>query len=269
MLNFLQQFVHYMCSRCEGTPPHHREQNKIGGRHSHNGEILDLLDPVPPTSDRILAAFREWQKHDPPANIQAQLAQAYNRGGRVLPATAEERAVKIILDNYTDTWIRHGEEQPGTLSRNAPFPDPHSRIVVGSMVNDHREQNWFAVDLDSTPFQAFEEHTVELTSGYPWTYTVGLLPRQTFLRLRGELHHPHDRDHLYARCNIPAKHWVFLYRAFDAYTLDRESQEGQRQVLWNSGVPAIHITEYRLLTQLVRHLTHYSSLPYSRGAVPR
>lgn len=268
MQQFLQQFVHYMCSRCIVSVPYHTLQDKTGGRHSHNGEILDLLAPVPPTSNRILAAYREWCRHNTPVNIQHNLAHAYNNAGRIVPATPKERAVKLILDNYNDTWIRHGEEQPGVLAAQAPFPDPASRWIVGCMINDHRDKNWFAVDLDSTPFAAFDEHTVELTSGFAWTYTVGCIASTTFFKYRGVLHHSKDRDHLYAVCNIPAKHWVFLYRDFDEHTQDLQQQTTQREILLNSNIPSIHIDEYRLLIQLYKHLKHYTSLPYSRGTPP-
>ena len=269
MLNFLEQFVHYMCSRCITNIPHHTIQDKTGGRHSHNGEILDLLAPVPPTSDRILAAYHVWQAHTIPSNLQADLARAYNTAGRTVARTAPERALRTIIDNISDVWIRHGQEQAGAFAPRLPFPDPESRIAIGTMVNDCRDQGWFAIDLDSTPFAAFEQHPVELTSGYPWTYTVGLLPMTTFQRYRGTLHHPADRDHLYARCNIPAKHWVFLYRDFDDCILDAPVQLEMRNCLLNSGAPVIHIDEYRRLIQLYRHLREYTAVPYSRGAVPR
>jgi hypothetical protein len=269
MQKFLQQFIHYMCSRCIISIPHHTVQDKTGGRHSHNGEILDLLQPVAPSSDRILSAYRVWQTHAIPRNMQSQLAQAYNCADRVIPATPKERAVKLILDNWSDIWIRHGEEQPGVLAPKAVFPDPDSRWTTGHMVNNHRDQNWFAVDLDSNPFSAFHEHRIELTSGYPWTYTVGLLPYSTFRQANGELQHPQDRDHLYARCNIPARHWVFLYRDFDQYTVDLQQQQAQREVLLNSGIASLHIDEYQSLVQLYKHLTHYTGVSYSRVAEPR
>lgn len=269
MLNFLEQFVHYMCSRCITNIPHHTIQDKTGGRHSHNGEILDLLAQVQPTSDRILAAYHQWQTHTIPRNLQTELARAYNTAGRTVARTSKERAVKLIIDNITDVWIRHGQEQAGAFAPRLPFPDPESRIPIGSMITTHKEDNWFAVDLDSTPFAAFEQHPVELTSGYPWTYTVGLLPMKTFQQYRGTLHHPRDRDHLYARCNIPAKHWVFLYRDFDDYILDAPTQKEMRNTLLNCGVPALHIQEYHRLIQLHRHLREYTTMPYSRGAVPR
>lgn len=249
--------------------PHHRQQNKAGGRHSHNGEILDLLQSYPPTSDRILAAYHEWQAHRPPRNIQAQIAQAYNRAHRTMPKTAEERAVKIILDNWSDTWIRHGQEQAGDVGPKSVFPDPATRIPVGRAVLTNPGEGWFAVDLDSNPFSAFHEHRVELTSGYPWTYTVGLLPYRTFQLASGELQHPQDRDHLYARCSVPARLWVFLHRDFDHHALDLQTQQSTRTQMLKSDVPALSYSTYTLLVQLRKHLQQYSTVYPSRVAEPR
>lgn len=270
MNQFLEQFVYYLCSRCVILVPHHQPQPKgTDGRHSHNGEILDLLEPHLPSSDRILSAYRTWQDCDPPADIQAQMAAAYNRGARTTPVNNQERAVKILLDNIADTWIRHGLEHPHPYNRRAAFPDPDSRYWIGNQVRQHREQGWYAVDLDTVPFCAFREHPVEQTSGLPWTYTVGLLPYARFRAYSGKLTHPQDRDHLYARSSIPAREWLFLYRDLDQHTLDLETQTQLRTQMLESGVPALHNTTADLLIQLYRHLRQYSMIHPSRVAEPR
>ena len=253
-----------MCSRCVITVPHHHLQDKSGGRHSHNGEILDLLAPVAPTGARLLSAYREWQRHRPPKNIQQEIAQAYNRPSQATPETAEERALLRIMDSTDDVWIRHGQEHPGPVSPSAAFPDPQTRYTVGQAVLSDPSAGWYAVDLDSTPWGAFTEHSVELTSGLPWTYTVGLLPYSIFRELGGELQHPEDRDHLYARSSIAAGNWVFLYRDFDQYTVEPLTQAVTRAQLLRSGVPAIHYRTYSVLIQLYRRLREYSTVHPSR-----
>lgn len=264
MKDFLQQFVHYMCSRCIIDVPHHTQQSKTGGRHSHNGEILDLLEPHVPDSNRILAAYREWQTHPTPSNIQQHMAHAYNRGQRVYPRSNTERAVKLILDNINDVWLRHGPETSDPILPRAGFPELQNRWQAGDLVLHQAAQHWFAVDLDSTPFAAFSEHTVELTSGLPWTYTVGLLPYRRFTSAGGVLHHPKDRDHLYAQGQVPARHWVFITREFDEYTQNLQQLQSQRQQLLESNIPHINNQEYNCLIQLYRHLQHYTTVRFTR-----
>lgn len=271
-LLFLEQFIHYMCSRCIINVPGHSIQDKTGGRHSHNGEILDLLDTVEPNSDRVLAAFHTWQNHSNPVNIQSSLASAYNKQIRSVPRSPVEWAAKSIMDNWNHSWLRHGLEQTelAVYNRRLPWPAPETRIPVGQAVLTAPEHNWFAVDLDRMPFQAFEEHPVEIHSGYSWCYTVGLLPMPWFNRYHGELYHPKDRDHWYARVSVPARYWVYLYRDFDQHTQEPQHQHQARDLMHSSGVPAIHITEYHRLVQLYRHLlNHHSTASCLKGSAQK
>lgn len=265
---FLDQFIHYMCSRCVLFIPHHTAQDKDGGKHSHNGEIFKYLGNAPPTSDTILSAYHTWQSHRPPSNIQRELANSYNSRRRTVPRTSVERATRIILDNINDTWIRHGAEQPEhtMYSLRSSFPNHQSRIQVGTQVLEDPASGWFAVDFDRTPFSVFEEHPVENQLGPVWVYTVGLIPLRRFSEYAGQLHHPHDRDHYYAQVNIPGRYWVFLYRDFDEYAQDLNQQEHSRQQMLSSDVPAIHYNEYTKLIQLYRHLMNHSETAHCRSA---
>lgn len=268
---FLDQFIHYMCSRCVISVPYHSIQDKTGGKHSHNGEIFEYLNDTAPSSDAILSAYHTWQSLNPPSNRQRELANSYNTARRTVPRTSVERAAKIILDNIDDTWIRHGAEQPEhtVYSPRQTFPNHQSRISVGTQVLNDPAAGWFAVDFDRTPFGAFTEHPVENHLGPAWVYTVGLTPLRRFSLHSGKLHHPQDRDHYYAQADIAGRYWVFLYRDFDEHAIDLEQQQQSREQMHRSGVAAIHYTEYNKLIQLYRHLKTHSDTALCRVAEPR
>lgn len=263
---FAEQMVYYLCSRCVLHVEHHQAQDKHSGRHSHNGEILEHLSSRPPTAAGIITAYRYWQSQRPPADIQAGIAAALVQ--RQLPAnlTAVESAVNLIIQHQTDTWIRHGAEFTTEIQYDpeSVWPNPDSRHPIGTAVVENPQHSWFAVDLDSHPFQAFEEHTVENLLGPPWCYTVGLLPYRVFLKRRGQLYHPPDRDHYYAESVAPAREWLFLYRDLDQHAQDPEQQQQAQQRLLRSGLATIHYNDYRWFAQMFRHLTNTARVQNSR-----
>jgi hypothetical protein len=110
---------------------------------------------------------------------------------------------------------------------------------------------------------------VENNLGPAWVYTVGLIPLQVFMRYKGELYHPQDRDHYYAQVTCPSRYWVFLYKDFDESAIDLQDQQASRDQMHHSNVPAIHITEYQKLIQLYRHLKNHSESAQCRVAEPR
>ena len=263
---FAEQMVYYLCSRCVLHVKHHTAQPKAGGRHSHNGEILAHLGNRLPTAAGIIAAYRHWQSCRPPTNIQAALAAALVQ--RQLPdnLTAVESAVLRIMQYQGDTWIRHGAEFPTEIHYDpeSVWPNPNSRHQIGTAVLEHPQHNWFAVDLDSHPFQAFEEHPVENLMGPPWVYTVGLLPYTVFVKRRGQLQHPNDRDHYYAQTVAPASEWLFLYRDLDEHAQDAKQQQQAQQRLIHSGLATMHYADYQWFTQMLRHLTNLARVQNSR-----
>lgn len=263
---FAEQLLYYLCSRCVITVPYHPINKKNDGGHNHNGEILKYLGNRPPSSAGIITAYRYWRSCRPPQNIEAGMAAAL--ATRTLPGTLTptECAVNLIMQHSTDTWLRHGAEHPQHTYYHSdqPWPDLQSRHSVGSAVMDDPAAGWFAVDLDNHPFQAFVEHPVENHLGPPWSYTVGLLPYREFQRRRGELMHPADRDHLYARAQVPAQCWVFLYRDLDQHAQEPQLQQQAQSRLLTSTVPSIHYDDYVWLTRALRHLNNLARVRPSR-----
>lgn len=268
MRKFLETFVHYCCSRCIHLVPGHRAQRKRPGNHAHNGEFLRMIHDIQPSSDGFLAAYHAWRDlpergPDEYAGLKGEcralLAEHMRNPTNTQPRDAEERAVRILLDHWDNSYIRHGPEHLWATDYNTKtrFPTLISRHDIGVAVRAPNSE-WFAVDLDAHPFRAFEEHPVENTQGPPWVYTVGLLPERIFQRFSGELYHPADRDHWYAAVNVPAKYWVFLYRDLDEHALHREEHEQNRHHLKTSGVPRIHYDDYLLLVQAYTHWRNYS-----------
>lgn len=263
---FAEQMVHYLCSRCVLHVAHHTAQDKAGGRHSHNGEILQYLSNRAPTAAGIISAYRHWQSVHPPRNIQAGLAAAL--ATRELPKdlTTVESTVLRIMQYQGDTWIRHGAEFTEHIEYLAdqPWPNRYSRHQIGKAVLTKPGEGWFAVDLDSPPFQAFTEHPVENLMGPPWVYTVGLLPYTVFTKRRGQLQHPDDRDHYYAQVQAPASEWLFLYRDLDKHAQDAKQQQQAQQRLIHSGLACIHYDDYRWFAQMQRHLSNLARVHSSR-----
>lgn len=263
MRKFLEHLIHYQCSRCITNIPKHKTQDKTGGRHSHNGEFLRLIRGVPCNSDTMLNAYHAWRDLPNLSPIATEgvkgeckqiLANATRSKNIPEPRDAEERAIRLIIDHWDQTWIRHGGENLRYVQYEPqqPFPPLKSRYWVGEAVMN-KTSEWFAVDLDCTPFRAFEEHQVELRLGPPWVYIVGLVPERIFQRYSGELLHPKDRDHLYARAQIPTKHWVFLYRDTDEHCEKPDEIHHNMHYLKTSGVPRIHWDDYRLLVRAVQN----------------
>lgn len=265
MRKFLEHLLHYQCSRCYTLIPGHRAQPKDGGRHSHNGEFLRLIQGIAPTSDALLGAYHAWR--DLPekgrnstdgikGECRQTLAQAMRRPQSQEPRDAEESAMRLIVDHWQDTYIRHGGENLRFIdyTPTEPFPPMKSRYWVGEAVMAPNSE-WFAVDLDANRFRAFVEHPVENQLGPPWVYIAGFTPMRIFRRYNGELWHPPDRDHYYARCQIPTKHWVFVYREPDEYAENPDAVNHSIQLLKRSGVPRIHWDDYQTL-HTVMHNWH-------------
>jgi hypothetical protein len=93
---------------------------------------------------------------------------------------------------------------------------------------------------------------------------VGLLPYTVFVKRRGQLHHPKDRDHYYAQTVAPASEWLFLYRDLDEHAQDAKQQQQAQQRLINSGLATIHYTDYQWFTHMHRHLTNLARVQNSR-----
>lgn len=251
---FLQLMIYYMCSRCEQGAPHHTGQHipDNSGAHQHNGEILHLLQPVPPAPHRLFAAYNEYLKHNPPAYIHAQLAHAYNVSTPNRSRTHDvlERTVEYLLMNTRRTWIKHGCEQPEfmTYHRDAVFPPLDTRSHVGSMGTTQRDLNAFAVDTDSWPFDTCSTHSVDQSA--PWGYISGYIPIN---RLHGQLHQPPDRDHYYAVAQIPTHQWLFVY---DDIPSDQQALHNNLQEIQECNLMHIHKQTLAYLYTLTKKLQH-------------
>ena len=258
--------LHYQCSRCYTLIPGHRAQPKgVSGKHSHNGEFLDMIQGVAPTSDAFLAAYHAWRdlpERGPNAHAGVKgecktlLAKAMRNPQDTVPRDAEESAARILIDHWQETYVRHGGENLAVIDYDPfeAFPPLSSRYHIGEAVRAPNS-TWFAVDLDRHPFRAFEEHPVELELGPPWVYIVGLTPERIFRKYNLELWHPPDRDHYYASGGIPAKHWVFMYREPDVHCENPDAVQHSIHRLKRSGVPRIHYDDYRTL-HTVMHNWH-------------
>lgn len=267
---FLDLFLHYMCSRCVYLAGDETAQPvpRGSGRHSHNGEILDHLRWAEPTSDRLISAYAVYLAAPQARDLAVSFAQAYNRPAKPsrLPQSPELMAVRRILDHREETWIRHGIEHPHTVDfellaeHNTLFPPPDSRYEVGDQTTGRkRSLNRYAVDLDRLPFTGCSEHRVDWDTGAPWAYTAAYTPASVYAGYRGVFYTSPDRDHLYADRCIPVHEWIHVLWDIPARTDSRHMQRNQQQIR-SSTLPHIHIRTLRRLCQLINTLTAYSSV---------
>jgi hypothetical protein len=276
MRKFLEHLLHYQCARCYPHIPRHPTQDKTGGRHSHNGEFWRMTQGIAPSSDALLAAYQAWLNRPDlterstdgvKGECRQQLAAAMRRPGRIEPQDAEQRALRILVDHWDSTYIRHGPESLRQVDYdpNQPFPPLASRYYVGEAVMAPNSQ-WYAVDLDRPPFRVFEEHVVELSLGPPWVYIAGFTPVKIFHRGGGELFHPQDRDHYYARSQVLTRHWVFLYREPDDSCEQPDAVWESIHRLKRSGVPRIHHDDYNFLVRVMHNWqTNYEVRKFLRA----
>jgi hypothetical protein len=260
---FLNLFTHYMCSRCEGCPPYHTEQDNTdgSGRHSHNGEILNHWQGAAPTGLRILSAYRYYSSIPHPSNIQRGLAKAYNTpNNRGISKQPYAVAAQRLLDAPDLMYLRHGIEQPSLADYkpDATFPPEHSRHHIGEYgLGRGRELQRYAVDMDTPPFVTCTAHRGDRETHQPWADVAGYISIRDFRRLGGTLHKPRDRDHLYAHGSIAAQHWTYIYRDIPS-TEDRADRLQALTQLRNSGLPALHEQTLHRLFKLRTLLHNYS-----------
>lgn len=260
---FLDLFTHYLCSRCEGCPPYHTEQDNTdgSGKHSHNGEILDHWRGAPPTGQRLLTAYGVYSSYSRPSNIQAAIARAYNRPNpRGLPDQPWARAAARLLDNPHDAYLRHGIELPefATYTATELFPPPDTRHTIGEQaMGPNRSLNRYAVDMDTPPFTACTAHRGDRETQQPWADVAGYISIRDFRTAGGTLHRARDRDHLYAHSEIPTNAWLFVYRDIPD-TADRDTRLTALNHLRSSGVAHIHETTVHKLWRLRTLLHNYS-----------
>lgn len=268
--SFVNLFMYYLCSRCERGALHHVNQQKTGGAHAHNGEILPYLQGAKPDSLRILSAYNYYTQHTKPTNIYAGMANAYNRPTRYDPNRTQHRpamAAKQLMDHRHSTWIRHGIEhtQLAQYNINELYPQSITRFDVGnSVTNKNRDLDQYAIDMDRFPFQGCGVHPGDRTTGQPWSYVAGYIPFEKFAALNGTLYNPIDRDHLYAHSKINTQHWCFVYDDFDNSVHNSPGQGLERQqaaldrLLARDAVPVIQAKTVLQLNRLLNLLDCYS-----------
>ena len=260
---FLNLFTHYMCSRCEGCPPYHTEQDNTdgSGRHSHNGEILQYWRGAPPTSQRILTAYSAYSKYSKPSNIQPAIARAYNSPNpRGLSTQPYAIAAQRLLDQPHNAYLRHGIELPEHADYNHGklFPPSHSRHTIGEQTQGaNRQHNRYAVDMDTPPFTTCTVHRGDRETQQPWADVAGYISIINFRKLGGVLINPTDRDHLYAQGNIAAEHWLYIYRDIPD-TPDAHTRRAALTQLQNSGLAHMHESTLHKLWRLRTLLHNYS-----------
>ena len=232
---FLQSFIYLLCSRCEAgafDPLYQPQKVEPGsGSHCHNGELADLLGAHPPSIERIGSAYLSYLAD---GSINS-IARGYNNPAHVKKLLGtipdpEFRALVRLHTHRDDTWLRHGLEHvefaPEAYRPLVPYPPKDSRFAVGNMLN---EQNWsqgyYAVDVDRWPFVGCTDHWIDDDCGQPWAYVAGYIPLQTHVKYHGTIHNTPDRDHYYARAEIPAEQWTFIWRQIPNRAVKRKEQQ--------------------------------------------
>lgn len=262
--DFLDLFIHYMCSRCRiGAGTETPQDTTDGsGRHAHNGEILAWIKPVEPNSLRILSAYAAYCHAGRTRQLQYIFANAYNRPSlKTLRHTPETVAAQRILDHKSETWIRHGIERPKYMDYTNPqlmYPPKDTRYDIGDSVRKHTDENRYAIDLDRWPFTTCSEHKLDQQTGAPWAFTAGYLPISVFKKLQGTLHTAADRDHLYASSNIPAIEFTYIIWDFGTRVNQLHEQRAAQEQLLHNGLPTIHIRTTRKLYELTTLLQCYA-----------
>lgn len=233
------------------------------GRHAHNGEILQYLQPAAPTGSRLIHAYHAYAKHTEPKNIQHELASAYNNP---LPATADHAqlvALQRFVDQHNSAWIRHGIELPerADYSSNTVYPDPSTRHDIGEQVQGkNRSLNRYAVDLERWPFVTCSNHRLDRETHAPWYSIAGYISVQDFAKLLGEIHHSEDRDHLYCSSNIPTHAWTFVIRTPDPRNPQRRALLQNIETIRTANIPYLMQQQLTDLTALVTHLQNHAAV---------
>lgn len=255
---FADLFVHYLCSRCISLAGDETAQpiSPGSGLHSHNGEMLKLIKPTNPISARIISAFTVYTQHKQKQNLQSVLARAYNKPieSRQWVRAPVVRAAVALINSRNDTWLKHGIEHMDRIDYNhmSPFPPPDTRYEIGEQTSGKlRRLNRYAVDQDRFPFQYCADHILDRQEGCPWSAIAAFIPVGHFVKYRGQLYIPNDRDHLYAHSNIPLTAWTHIIWEEDKYT------EYQQQ-LKSRSVPVIHIQTVKKLAHLLNILDCYA-----------
>lgn len=259
--HFVHLFTHYLCSRCRQDQLHPHQPDLGQGLHGHNGEIYQWLLPAAPNSRRILSAALAVADC-PQVNLQQRIARAYN--SPVNTALVQQRisapwrsAVERLIDYRSSVWIKHGVEMPSDAAYQcgAAYPPVDTRQFIGHMVTQLEDQGFYAVELDTVPFAVCADHDARF--GSPWAYVAGYIPVQRFHQLRGSLHRPPDRDHLYAAGHIAADEWTFVYRPFGAVVADPAGQRSALNALLASGLPVVPQQTVDLITGLLHLLRNH------------
>lgn len=259
--HFVHLFTHYLCSRCRHDQLHPHQPDLGRGLHGHNGEIYQWLLPVAPNSRRILSAALAVSNRAP-VNLQETISRAYN--SPVNTAVLRERipapwrvAVERLIDYRSSVWIKHGIELPcaDAYQCGAAYPPSSTRQFVGHMVTELGDHGYYAVELDTVPFEVCADHDARF--GSPWAYVAGYIPVQRLHQLSGSLHRPPDRDHLYAVGDIAADEWTFVYRPFGAVVEDVTSQRSALNGLLSSGLPVVPQRTVDLISGLLHLLRNH------------
>lgn len=255
--DFLKTFVYYCCSRCYPNAPNHKHQPVVDGCHHHNGTILGHIQE-PFDFSRLWSAWQVYQTK--PVNCELELATAYNNPSKIKKLNTLGRSVKYLYDNWDQTWLRHGLEHPARheYGKGTLYP-PHKsrqRVGVATRSDPAYEQGWYAVELETAPFDNCANHG--LGCDEPWIYVAAHLPLQHYT---GNLHTSGDRDHYYADTTVLEDKWLYIHRPIQ--TKDAQKHHIQKLALGALLKTDLMILEYNtviLLHTLRKHLRQQYSV---------
>jgi len=246
-----------MCSRCYPNAPGHVHQPIVDGSHHHNGAILGLIK----TDFTFASLWNAWRQYQQmPVNCEVELAQAYNNPRPIKKLNKLGRSIQYLCDNWTDTWLRHGLEQPARheYGKGTLYPPHRSRLRVGAATRSEPayDLGWYAVELETAPFDNCATHG--LGCDEPWIYVAGHLPLKHYT---GKLHTSGDRDHYYADTAISEDKWLYIHRPIQ--TQHKEKRHIQNLALGALKETELMILEYNtvlLLHTLRKHLRQQYSV---------
>ena len=105
-------------------------------------------------------------------------------------------ALKLIVDNMDDVWIRHGPEKICRMYKESDlYPIEHW--------SSNKDKDFWSIEVRKLPFYG----TMPVQHNYfPW----GVLPLSEFRKFNGKIEPMPNRDHCGAKAKIPLKNWIFL-----------------------------------------------------------
>lgn len=219
--NYLNLLMFYLCPRCGGEtlqwhPPDStmtREKN-AGGFH-HKGAFINALEGKGhwSASDIIEATssvYRSVDKEKVP--LENEFIASLDAEAPPAPSTESFfRGLRRLAEYSHETFIRHGVERPrfADYRNGASFPTKGSQHEWGFVY----ERGVYAIDTDVVPFNGCSSHYLRggVDRTFAWSYCAGYIPLSLFQERGGKLIKTDEREHYYAKSEIPVEEWIFVW----------------------------------------------------------